>query len=247
MTSLLFRSVPGRQPADLLGGQRQRPLRGLELLPQPDVLLGQLAVLGPRRGQLVLQAADRFLQHQLIGVDRLVHGRRSSRTVRQARLRFGRRQSPDDLHQQAPRQFVVVEPGRSRGCRAGCGDPSGTRGRRASTHPSGNPGGRPRRPGAGRAEADPVRPLAPDLTLYQSRTFHTRQQLRERHARTRVADGGGQLRAGHPVGVEELARFCQVRDDALTRPHRPFSDSLMPDPHVSTFPQPWQSRLPTIS
>src|SRR4029077_15892948 len=88
--------------------------------------------------------------------------------------------------------------------------------------------GRPRWP-----EPDPVRPFTPDLAGDQPRTLHTRQQLRERHARTRVADGRGQLSAGHPVGVVELARFRQVRDDTLPRPHGPFSHTLMSHPHVS--------------
>jgi hypothetical protein len=212
-----------RQPADLFGGQLQRALRGPELLPQPDVLLGQLAVLAPRRGQLVLQAGNGLLQGRLV---------RRHRTVRRARLRAGRGQPPDHLHQQAPGQLVVVEPGRAGTGLARPGDLRDTGNRRASA----NPGDDPRRAdGPSRPEADPVRAFTAYFAGDQPRTFHTRQQLRERHARTRVADGRGQLRAGHPVGIVELSRFCQVRHDALTRSHGPFSDSLTPDPHVSTL------------
>jgi hypothetical protein len=95
-------------------------------------------------------------------------------------------------------------------------------------------------------QAYPVRSLAPDFALDQPRTFHARKQLRERHAGTRVADRGGQLRAGHPVGVKELVDLRQVRDDVLTRPYGSLPGGSFPDPHVSTL-SPWQSRLPTTS
>jgi len=260
-----------RQPADLFGSQLQRPLRGPELLPQPDVLLGQLAVLAPRRGQLVLQAGDGLLQGRLV---------RRHRTVRRARLRAGRGQPPDHLHQQAPGQLVVVEPvrgadgpGAARAARPGrnpaspdspagpgpanpagpgsgdpgdTGDPGNTDPGDRGTNPArdrhADPGshaehrthlGHPRR-----SQADPVGTLSPHLALDQPRTFHTRQQLRERHAGPRVPDRGGQLRTGHPVDVRERAGLGQVRDDAFPRPDSPLPGSSSPNPHGSTFSPP---------
>jgi hypothetical protein len=194
----------------VLGGQRQRPLCRLELLSQPDVLLGQLAVLGPRGRQLVLQPADRVLRF---------------RTIRAARARLGRGQPPDHLDQQPPRQLVIIEPGRS--------DPKSPPN---PVSPS-NPGSSQSAGGISRAwlaEPDPVRPLAADLPLDQPGALHPGQQLGERHARARVDDRGGQLCAGHPVGVEDLTGLREIRDDVLARPHRPLPDGFSPDPHVST-------------
>jgi hypothetical protein len=163
-----------------------------------------------------------------------------------ARLRLGRGQPPDDLDQQAAGQFVVIEASRSDATADLTANSAGPANPSSPADPDshrnlrdpGNPGG-PGRParsdGVCRPQVDPVRPLAPDFALDQPRTLHTGQQLRERHAGTRITDRGGQLRASHPIGVAQLVNLCQVRHDVLTRTHGPFSGRLSPDPHVSTL------------
>jgi uncharacterized protein len=52
---------PGkRQPPDMVPGESDGLLRRPQLLPEPDVLLGEPAVLGPRASQLVLEVGDGF-------------------------------------------------------------------------------------------------------------------------------------------------------------------------------------------
>jgi hypothetical protein len=79
-----------RQPPELIAGQRQGLLRGPQLLAQPYVLLGQLAVLGPGTGQLLFQVGD--------GPVRV-----------RPWLPFGVGKPPDQLHEQPPGQLVIIE------------------------------------------------------------------------------------------------------------------------------------------
>src|ERR1039457_5379564 len=95
-----------------------------------------------------------------------------------------------------------------------------------------------------KSQADPVGSLAAYFALDQARSLHPGQELGERHARARVADRGGQPRAGHPAGVEQLVYLCQVSDDVLACPHRALPGRLFREPHVSTL-SPWRRRLPT--
>jgi hypothetical protein len=226
------------QPADLFPGQRQRALRRRELLAQPDVLLGQLAVLGPGAGQLVLQPGDRLAQR---------------RRVKRPGFRLGRREPPNDLDQQPPGQLIVIKlssPARNTNSPGNPRSPDEPSSPRKPSSPDGPCAARTAQPsqpdGLRPAQADPVRPLAPHLAVDQPGSFHARQELRERHARARITDRGGQLRAGHPVLVEEFPDLRKVGQDVLARPDGPLSGRPVPVPHVSTLSH-GKSRLPTIS
>src|ERR1035441_10028234 len=80
------------QLAEAFGGQLQRMSRGLELYPQPDVLLGQLAVFRPRAGPPPRSTPPP--------------------AFRRPGPRLGRGQPPNHLDQQPPGQLVVVETAR---------------------------------------------------------------------------------------------------------------------------------------